>query len=327
MFDKNAMSKDTGNDAEYTMAVPEISCYKDLNTDATIPSIIHENVNFYLQAVNKQISKMSIDMYNDGYIDYIRVATDDNLVYFKAQCRAQMKARIAYIIDICVNELGQVQICQCECGAGMGPHAHCKHTCAVLFGLMKYSKTGEFKTVKTCTESLQTFHAVGKHKGSPLKVADLTLAVNAQIDFDPRPAHFVHQTNYISYFHNHVINAQILHDTPIAQTLTPANPLAVLLDHSYHTGKDPIESFLESNKITKITQDEADALQNATIGQSDNPLWKAERLKRLSASNFGKICKYTHQTNPAALARKLLNAMDIYSPAINYGKENEAIAV
>ena len=63
---------------------------------------------------------------------------------------------------------------QCGCAAGMGPDAHCKHVFAVLFVCADLMKLGTYKTERTCTKKLQTFHRAKPHKGNPLKAGQLT---------------------------------------------------------------------------------------------------------------------------------------------------------
>lgn len=46
----------------------------------------------------------------------------------------------------------------CECPAGKGPSATCKHIAAVMLMLQHLLDTGEIKVEKSCTEDLQTFH-------------------------------------------------------------------------------------------------------------------------------------------------------------------------
>jgi hypothetical protein len=229
-------------------------------------------------------------------------------VYFKAECHAQMKLRVSYVVDVCVEKTGVVNACQCECGAGMGPSAHCKHVIAVLYGITKFCTSGEFITFQTCTQTLQTFHQTKRHTGSPVKVTNLTVKANYNIDYDPRPSKLIKQDGYGSYFKNILINSGVMHQAPITQILEPANPLGVLLDHSYNSSGDPIESYLRSAKISEITRAEVDALQHATIGQSTNSTWKAERMKRINSSQFGRICKMTGKTNGSAFATSMLIA-------------------
>ena len=162
---------------------------------------------------------------------------------------------------------------------GMGPTAHCKHVAAVLFGLCKSSETGEFITAQTCIQKLQTFHHAQKHLGSLVKVDKLMVKVNKYTDYDPRPHNLAEWEGYESFFKNTIVNSGLLSTAPISQILYPANPLAALMDHDYHSPADPVESFLQSEKLTKITEQEVSDLQTATIGQASNPTWKAERLK------------------------------------------------
>lgn len=46
----------------------------------------------------------------------------------------------------------------CECPAGKGPSATCKHIAAVMLMLENFLRNGEIMIKKSCTEGLQTFH-------------------------------------------------------------------------------------------------------------------------------------------------------------------------
>lgn len=60
----------------------------------------------------------------------------------------------------------EVQNSECECPAGKGPNATCKHIGAVLLMLQKFVDTGRLLIDKSCTEGLQTFHKPRKpHTG------------------------------------------------------------------------------------------------------------------------------------------------------------------
>ena len=71
-----------------------------------------------------------------------------------------MKTGMHNLVDIDLDLDGLVWGGQCECVAGMGPSAHCKHVSAVLYGLTVYKAEGGLKTTETCTQILQQFHAV-----------------------------------------------------------------------------------------------------------------------------------------------------------------------
>jgi hypothetical protein len=66
---------------------------------------------------------------------------------------------------------GVVLECQCECTAGTGPSAHCKHVALVLFALTRVSEG--ILTKETCTQTLQSFHQAKSYGGSPVKMQNL----------------------------------------------------------------------------------------------------------------------------------------------------------
>ena len=78
-----------------------------------------------------------------------------------------MKKNVVYNIDIALDEHGVISECQCDCGAGMGPDAHCKHICATFYAAIEFTNTGILRVHETCTSKLMTFHQTKKVKGSP----------------------------------------------------------------------------------------------------------------------------------------------------------------
>jgi hypothetical protein len=77
---------------------------------------------------------------------------------------------------------------QCECAAGMGPHAQCKHVCTILHALVMFGEKKTSITEETCTKKLQSFHQVKSFNGSPLKVSHLKLSTDDSrvFKFDPQ---------------------------------------------------------------------------------------------------------------------------------------------
>ena len=86
------------------------------------------------------------------FIRFIRHSTTTDVHFFVSHMWAEMKKTVAYKVDISVSSLGVVQEAQCECAAGQGPSAHCKHVAAVLFGLMSFTTSGNLITALTCTQ-------------------------------------------------------------------------------------------------------------------------------------------------------------------------------
>ena len=88
----------------------------------------------------------------DRFVRSLRIASGAPHVFVQSTVWAEMRKSVSYRVDISLNEDGIVQETQCECGAGQGPTAHCKHVVTVLFGLTCFSATGDVLTELTCTQ-------------------------------------------------------------------------------------------------------------------------------------------------------------------------------
>ncbi|XP_063229291.1 uncharacterized protein LOC134534727 isoform X1 [Bacillus rossius redtenbacheri] len=75
------------------------------------------------------------------------------------------------------------------------------------------------------------------------------------------------------------------------------------------------------------TDEERENLQIATKGQNDSVLWKSERIKRLTASNFGRICNMKKSTKRAKSVVNILYSRFSGTEATRYGLENEHSAI
>lgn len=80
-------------------------------------------------------------------------------------------------------------------------------------------------------------------------------------------------------------------------------------------------------KSMRKTDEEISEIERNTRGQSSNPVWKQERAFRLTASNFGTICKRRSSTPPDKLVKQLLYGRFSGNAATRYGLEHEAIAL
>lgn len=64
-----------------------------------------------------------------------------------------------------------------------------------------------------------------------------------------------------------------------------------------------------------------------TLLQSNSEFWRVERKKRLTASNFGRICKLRKTTSTAKIVADLLYATFKGNSATNFGLESEDAAI
>jgi len=86
------------------------------------------------------------------YIRFIRIS-GIGPYYFCSQVWAEMKKSVAYKVDILVDNNSVVMEAQCECGAGQGPTAHCKHVGAVLYAIHMFPQDGSTNISEiSCTQ-------------------------------------------------------------------------------------------------------------------------------------------------------------------------------
>ena len=151
----------------------------------------------------------------------------------------------------------------------MGPNAHCKHVCCLLWALHNFSNNGEIITEETCTQRLQTFHHTKPYKGSSIEANSLLLTVKkgSEVQFDPRPAKYRNCASYNDYFCNICSNHKGVSKFPISQLYPPANMYAVASDHDYLQG-NPAYRWLKDANISHISEDEIKYIESSTTGQS-----------------------------------------------------------
>ena len=310
------------------MDIPNISEYKDINSETEFVEIKMGAIKAYLDQMDKTLDSNAENLYRERFLKYIRLAASNNIFYIKSECRAQMKKSVTYKLDIAVDCDGCIVESQCECAAGMGPNAHCKHVCCLLLALYNFSSSGEILTEETCTQRLQTFHRSKAFKGSPIKAVNLPLAEikGTSVSFDPRPVEYRKRDGYSVYFRSIWVNHKNISSLPISQLYPPANMYAIASDHDYLEGS-PEDRWLEANYVTKISEDQIKDIESSTVGQSKNPVWKSERCKRLQSSNFGRICKATDRTDFDKLANSLTVTTNLKTPAILHGQRYETVAL
>ncbi|KAK2151940.1 hypothetical protein LSH36_345g03019 [Paralvinella palmiformis] len=197
-----------------------------------MPTVTEEQVKIYMDLYGQDLKENSKAMYKAKFLCSIRLASQKENVYICGRVSAEMYKNCIYNVDIQLDSLGVVQQCQCECAAGMGPEAHCKHVGQVLHALTK------------------------------LKDGD----------------------------------------------------------------KSPEDMFLQSIHVTAITHDEQESIEIKTCGQGTNKFWGEERLLRLHASIFGRICTATDRTDFPKLAESLTQYKNIKSSAIIQDRKYEAVA-
>jgi hypothetical protein len=72
----------------------------------------------------------------------------------------------------------------------------------------------------------------------------------------------------------------------------------------------PHDKYLKEEKIflnnLKLTIKEIEEVERRTVGQQNNNEWQKYRKSRLTASNFGKVCKLRASTSRANTVKNIL---------------------
>lgn len=313
------------------MNVPAVTSFKDVNSDMKMAPIDVEKANEYMDQFGVSFDDKVVDLYDEHFLLYLRLSLTDTFDFINSACRAEMKKKITYRVDISLQKKGFIHEAQCECGAGEGPTGHCKHIRTVLLACCKFIKSFELKVESSCTEKLQTFHKAKKHTGTPLKARNLKVAGADSVcdfkDYDPRPEHLRNKEGYSDYFRNVCLNFKGISDTPIVQAFNPGNIRAFNADHDYFKETHE-QKFLRDNKLVTVTDSNISAIEFCTRGQSQNQRWFEEREKRIQSSNFYRICVATARTNKDTLARALVHGSSIKAnDAIKHGHKFEKEAI
>ncbi|XP_050540727.1 uncharacterized protein LOC126905245 [Daktulosphaira vitifoliae] len=104
-------------------------------------------------------------------------------------------------------------------------------------------------------------------------------------------------------------------------------------DEDYGLAEPLIEIFSpeeiemkKNNFLESLGQADVKKIEIETRDQSNNAMWYSERKKRLTASNYGQICKMRSNTSCRNVVYNILYAPDVQSKALQHGKIMEAKA-
>ncbi|XP_014675869.1 PREDICTED: uncharacterized protein LOC106815860 [Priapulus caudatus] len=316
---------------DFKMTLPAHTCFKDV-TSSALPSVNHLTIREAIAYLDLSGSTLASGhrLYDSRFLRFLRWAQDGNMTCYTGQCRAEMRRTVCYNTHIKIDTNGEVMETECECPAGMGPNAHCKHVQAVLLAVIDYTGGEQPNLELSCTEVLQSFHKPRRlHNGSPAKAS--TLKVTKQplaLNFDPRPQKYRKLACYPAHVKSLTLNyaANTHNQVPLLQTIGPANIYAVDKDHDYLI-KPQSQMFLDQSNITKISRETADDIEYRTRLQNKSVEWKKERRNRMQSSRFGVIIKCVSQHAKERIAREMIDGNEFVSRATSHGNRLEPDAI
>ena len=86
------------------------------------------------------------NLYANGFLTFVTAAQVGDVFVWCSQSCAEMRKGVMYHVDIKLNNCGILES-QCECAAGIGPKAHCKHIRAVMCGLCDFTADNQLKPI------------------------------------------------------------------------------------------------------------------------------------------------------------------------------------
>ena len=272
-------------------------------------------------------------MHQSSFLNTCSYKVCDQNGFVRAAVFAEMRKGVQYIVECRISDQ-EIVYTACECTAGRGPNAICKHVAVVLYALEHYERTGMWKTAKSCTDNTQAWPLQPKKRvldpGDPKTPAEI-LGINpAECNYlaDPRPPSMrgidVEQkrprlemmlVNFAAF------RSDRLHLHEICKGGVNMN--GVINDHDYFEDELP-DVWL--SRATNLTEEEGRVLEEKTRGQASCTLWKEERRLRLTASTCHRICHI--KNNEEDLAKNMLEERSLdHIPAVKWGKVNERDAL
>ncbi|KAF5278270.1 hypothetical protein FQR65_LT15704 [Abscondita terminalis] len=91
--------------------------------------------------------------------------------------------------------------------------------------------------------------------------------------------------------------------------------------------EEAMTKYFEKLKKRVTNKESQEILQQQTVGQHENQLWREVRKNILTASNFGVVIKRRLKLLPHNLIKRLLYQKELNTPAIRYGRLNESKAI
>lgn len=266
-------------------------------------------------------------LYESRGLVTLRVAFEGNYAYFHAQCKAQMK-KLLYIVLLKMDNDGMIEESHCECAAGSGIEAHCKHVFTVLHGIEDMVRTKTIILHKVCTEELMSFKKPKKvFYYSPMKSHNLPSKRKKPCSVLYNP---IKEEDIMENYKDYVMNLAIGFATtgsrmPYMQVIKPANPYAIEMDHDYME-KSAKDLLLENLLLKNINQQQVDDIQLKTKLQDASKDWHRLRSVRITASNFHAVCNSRGSTRQA-LANNILYPKKFQTRATVHGKVHESTAL
>ncbi|CAF3184230.1 unnamed protein product [Rotaria socialis] len=279
-------------------------------------------------------------LFKNHFVHAIAISRRFIEITVTAKCRAQMKKAGNYQMKLILNSNRPADIIQatCECVAGHGPRAACKHLAALCFGLLDYD---DKKLYDACTQRLQEWHQPTRRSTNPVPLSSIDfgcLQHDTTEQQTPQYAKFLKDYIYVSGAQRalHQLLIKYNQDLNIAASffLSQQEPTSFIalpgrvvtqtsVSFDYSVDLSIVKHYYDNIHLSST---QISILEQATRGQSSCSQWHKERKFRISGTNVYSICVEKHHFQKLAKSILKDKDQDLSSiPAVRHGILNEEI--
>ncbi|CAH2084538.1 unnamed protein product [Euphydryas editha] len=249
----------------------------------------------YLNFTTKKLDQ-ALHLYESRFLTVVRSSWTEDSCFIKGFCKKTMK-NLQYEVNIKLNKEGPPEESHCECPAGSGVNATCKHIAVLLYAVENMAQQKCIILSEVCTQQLQKWNCPSKkYTGTPIKADKLPRKRSVKrLLFAPYPVENIDRESY-NYKVRNLVLAFPNSTMPMKQCYEPANPYAVEADHQY-LNMDARRNLLNELKLVDITDADIKNIQEATINQTESKEWHLQRFSKerpyLAASPDGLLGSQT----------------------------------
>ncbi|KAL0895959.1 hypothetical protein ABMA27_011961 [Loxostege sticticalis] len=303
-----------------TYKVPALEKFRDINADSPLPSLSKHAIQLYFERFNSK--PQGEILYESRHLLTARFCSESDNIYIRGQCKASMK-KVAYVVDAKLSQEG-IEESHCECAAGSGINACCKHVSVLLCAVHDIVHNKMIKLHQSCTQTLMTFNQPKKvFYNSPIAAQNFPSKRKRTCNYSPLKEKDV-MPNYTDYVRNLAIGYGES-TMPILQTIPPANPHGIEWDHYPCLKKSPQETLLENLLLKNVTSAQIADVERNTRDQASSPEWHERRSCRITASMFYSVCH--SKSYSTALLQRIFAPKTVHTRAIIHGVTNEVVAL
>lgn len=275
----------------------------------------------------------------------------------KAKCVPEMKQGF-YTVMLILNNDGDILQAFCQCPAGKGPKASCKHTAALCYAIEDFVKTFvKTENAEACTEKLQMWNKPRPKKLAPLPIHAINFEkqkygkVTKEIK-GKNPSHYeldkLCQTD-IACAKTFLADLKEYEEDSGRQVglLKVIDEHQPLVTSSYEEPKcsqycSKVVDVLEKMKVSaipmaektekvleamKVLPEQRLQIEKETREQSSSVSWHKVRDTKITGSICHSVCTFTGRSTGQRVVQNIIKRKHFQTAATEFGIQNEDLAL